>query len=66
MEYDIDYFEAQDESGNSYLKAVGFDENDNEVCQQYGCDKEGCNCIGYWYSGNEKEAVRWIERPNAT
>lgn len=61
--YDLDYFEAKDEPGNSYLESIGFDSLGNEVWWKYGCDKRNCSCVGSWANGNSNEVETCIDRP---
>ena len=61
--YDRDWFEKYDEPGNKILNLIGFDENDIEICHEYLCDKDDCNCSGHWKVGNDKNVHTWIGRP---
>jgi len=60
--YNKDWFMKHDEPGNCILSAIGFDENNVEICYEFLCDKDDCNCKGHWRVGDEKNIETWIGR----
>jgi len=62
--YDLEYFKSQDDPKNSYLKAIGLDNDGHIVWEKYGCDKRDCNCMGSWSNGETDQIKTYISRPD--